>query len=232
MRPVSGMVCSVCGERILTPYALSSALGEALCALCRRIEPPFAKAAAYGSYSGGLRDLVHLLKYERVRPAAKVLGRMLEEAIGDMEHLFGTAKVVMVPVPLDASKRRQRGFNQSELIAQAALKLRPTELMRLEPQALRRCRATESQIGLTRHQRRENMRGAFAVVRAELIKGKDVLLVDDVFTTGTTVSECARVLRRAGASRVFVATVARTLKANAESVELPEFSDQTMAAAG
>jgi predicted amidophosphoribosyltransferase len=77
---------------------------------------------------------------------------------------------------------------------------------------LERQRETASQIGLTSHQRRENMRGAFVVVRPDQILGKDILLVDDVFTTGTTVSECARVLRRAGASKVFVATVARTLK--------------------
>ena len=84
--------------------------------------------------------------------------------------------------------------------------------MQLAPDILQRTRDTHSQIGLTSHQRRENMRGAFAVARAAEVTGRDVLLVDDVYTTGTTATECARVLRRAGARQVWVATVARTLK--------------------
>jgi predicted amidophosphoribosyltransferase len=80
---------------------------------------------------------------------------------------------------------------------------------------MRRKRATDSQTGLTRHQRRENIRGAFELRKPQRVKGRDVILVDDVFTTGTTATECARVLRRAGAARVFVATVARVLKAEA-----------------
>ena len=86
------------------------------------------------------------------------------------------------------------------------------ERLQLAPDLLHRTRDTHSQIGLTSHQRRENMRGAFAVPHAADVKGREILLVDDVYTTGTTATECARVLRRAGASRVWVATVARTLK--------------------
>jgi predicted amidophosphoribosyltransferase len=153
MLPITGGLCFVCGERLGSPFA---AAGER-CGLCRRAEPPFAKAVAYGSYDGRLRELIHLLKYDQVRTCAGVLGRMLR--------------------------------------------------------ILERHRETQSQIGLTRHQRRENMRGAFAVGNPDAVKCQEILIVDDVFTTGTTVSECARVLRRAGASKVYVATVARTLKA-------------------
>jgi ComF family protein len=181
-----------------------------------------------------LRELIHLLKYEQVRPAANVLGRMLAEAIEDLRPWFA-GKPVVVPVPLHARKLRQRGFNQAELIARAATKLMPVECrLTLCPEVLQRCRETQSQIGLSRHQRRENMRGAFAVVKAEPIAGREILLVDDVFTTGTTVSECARMLRRAGASKVFVATVARTLKVEAQPArqELePEEARVAMAAA-
>ncbi len=77
-----------------------------------------------------------------------------------------------------------------------------------------------SQTGLTNHQRRENVRGAFGAIHPEAVKGREVLLVDDVYTTGATVSECARVLRRAGATKVWVATVARTLKASDQHVEI------------
>jgi predicted amidophosphoribosyltransferase len=86
--------------------------------------------------------------------------------------------------------------------------------------ALQRKRETKSQTGLTSHQRRENMRGAFLVARPEEVKGRAVLIVDDVYTTGTTVSECARVLLRAGAASVWVATVARTLKISAQEIEI------------
>jgi predicted amidophosphoribosyltransferase len=94
--------------------------------------------------------------------------------------------------------------------------------LRLEqdPQVLVRKRATGSQTGLTRPQRRQNVHGAFALPAPNEVAGRDILVVDDVFTTGTTVSECARVLRRAGAERVWVATVARVLKAEATFVEL------------
>ncbi len=193
-------------------------------------EPPFARASAYGSYDGGLRDLVHLLKYDRVRPAASVLGRMLAEVVADVAEDFGEEVPVVVPVPLHASKLRQRGFNQSELIARAMLKLRPAALeLRLNASALVRHRATNSQTGLTPPQRRENMRGAFRVERRDQISGRDILLIDDVFTTGTTVSECARVLRRAGAGRVFIATVARVMKPEAQRAEA-DFVSQVMAA--
>ena len=92
--------------------------------------------------------------------------------------------------------------------------------LRLCPGVLERKRETASQIGLTSHQRRENLRGAFGVAQPELVKGREVLIVDDVYTTGATVSECARVLRRAGAAKVWVATVARTLKLSAQHVEI------------
>jgi len=186
---------------------------DAQCGLCQRARPPFEKAAAYGSYSGALRDLIHLLKYQQVRPAARVLGRMLAEVIAGLETALPTGTVSVIPVPLHARKQAQRGFNQSGLIARFALKqLARPERFRLSTGVLARRRETSSQIGLTRHQRRENLRGAFAVADPGQVSEREILLVDDVFTTGTTASECARVLRRAGARRVWVATVARTLK--------------------
>jgi ComF family protein len=232
--PVQGRLCSVCGERLLSPHLVSSqALSDSdrqlLCPICSRVEQNFVKAVAYGCYEDGLRELIHLLKYGGVRPAAAVLGRMLADAISGCESGWGSAPVVVVPVPLHRSRRRQRGFNHAELIARAALKLRSAEgsavrcaggEMLLCADALERKRQTQSQIGLTSHQRRENVRGAFAVRRAQAVNGREVLLVDDVYTTGATVSECARVLRRAGATKVWVATVARTLKMASQHGEL------------
>jgi ComF family protein len=189
--------------------------------VCQQEKPFFTKATAYGAYDGALRELLHLLKYERVEPAASVLGPMLSEAIGKLD--LGAAAVLVVPVPLHTSKRRERGFNQAELIARQALKELALPHAQLASDVLQRTRPTVSQIGLTRPQRRENIRGAFRVAHPTKLSGRDILLVDDVMTTGTTASECARILRKAGAQHVWVATVARTLK-NQEAFEIgPQF---------
>ena len=134
---------------------------------------------------------------------------MLAEAIHKLGPIADS--ILVVPVPLYRSKRRQRGFNQAELIAQAALK---TGAFRCElrTDVLERTRPTISQIGLTRPQRVENLRGAFRAPHLNRVAGRAILLIDDVLTTGTTASECARMLRKAGAETVWVATVARTLK--------------------
>ncbi len=198
--------------------------------------PPYMGASAYGSYDTQLRDLIHLLKYDKVLPAARVLGDKLAVTISNMQGqmreqtLFEGPRLLLVPVPLHSSKARERGFNQAELIARAALKHAVGQRFELNTHLLKRRRITESQIGLTQNQRRENLRGAFVVPKPETVSGRDVLLVDDVFTTGTTASECARVLRRAGAKRVWVATVARTLKKSRQIAEGLEGS--LIAAAG
>lgn len=212
IRTLDESVCSVCGERLLSPHVQDM---EARCGACRRLEPPYLRAKAYGGYEGGLRDLIHLLKYEHVRPAANLLGRMLGEVLTSLLPEASAEAPLVVPIPLHPSKLRQRGFNQSEMIVRAALGMPGLPSLKLNTTALVRQRATESQTGLMRHQRRQNLRGAFRVVGPNEICGRDILLVDDVFTTGTTVSECARVLRRAGAERIWVATVARVLRPEA-----------------
>jgi ComF family protein len=230
MHPIAGGICAICGERLFSSYVLSMPESERCCGLCRRIKPPFARAVAYGSYEGGLRELIHLLKYGGVRPAADVLGRVLAEAIAGLEPDFPDGSLIaVVPVPLYRGKHRHREFNQAELIARAAMKLNPAlGRLRLCAAALERKRETASQTGLTSHQRRENVRGAFGVAQPEAVKAREVLVVDDVYTTGATVSECARVLRRAGATKVWVATVARTLKAAGWQVEIQQSGDADM----
>ena len=205
MAPISGATCDVCGEQ-LAQYRVENPL----CPPCAQTRPYFARATAYGAYDGELRELIHLLKYERVEPAAGLLGQMLSEAI---QKLNLTAdSVLVVPVPLHRSKRRQRGFNQAELIVRAALKRKALPNSGMMVDVLERTRPTASQIGLTRHQRAENIRGAFRVKHLNRVAGRGVLLVDDVLTTGMTANECARILLKAGAEKVWVATVARTLK--------------------
>jgi len=228
---MEGRFCTRCSERLADGQPLDVDRNESLCPVCENEEPAFGIAAAYGSYETGLRELIHLLKYNNVRPAANVLGRMLGQVIVRLEPAFGANEVLVVPIPLHRAKQRNRGFNQAELIARAALKRCPAGIrFELNSYVLERRRVTQSQIGLTQNQRRANLRGAFRVVKPEKIAGREILLVDDVFTTGTTVSECARVLRRAGAAEIWVATVARTLKLNIRGME--NFENLPVAVAG
>ena len=212
--PLEGMLCRVCGEKLFTSHVQDE--HGALCGLCRRITPQFRRAAAFGAYDGALRELLHLFKYNGVRPAGALLAGLLRRAIGEMQL---PPELVLIPVPLWPGKRQARGFNQAEAIARAFVNFKPSGSIQLDTSSLVRTRETASQTGLTRKQRRANVRGAFAVTRAEKVRGRSILLMDDVMTTGTTVNECARVLLRAGAKEVFVATVARATK-EVESVRL------------
>ncbi len=208
MTPISGITCDICGEWLPEQTGVAGRV----CPPCAQSQPYFAKAAAYGAYDGELRELIHLLKYEQVEPAASFLGQMLAQAIQKLS--LSADSILVLPVPLHRSKRRQRGFNQAELVIRAALKQGVLPKSELAVTVLERTRPTLSQTGLTRNQRAENIRGAFRVKHLSRVEGRNVLLVDDVLTTGTTANECARILLKAGAEKVWVATVARTLKEN------------------
>lgn len=181
-----------------------------ICIHCEATAPRFEHAAAFGEYEGALRGLIHLLKYQGVRAAARPLGRQLAESLRPVLAEF-TGAFLMVPVPLHRRRRRSRGFNQAELIAKVALRELRDYPVELSPKVLVRTRSTESQTGFTREQRRENLRGAFAIADPARVRGCSILLVDDVLTTGATADECSRILMRAGAKQVLVATVARAV---------------------
>jgi ComF family protein len=144
------------------------------------------------------------------------------------------SELTVIPVPLFRSKHRIRQFNQADLLARAAVRVmrrrRPELRIKLAMGVLERQRSTGSQAGLDPHERRANLRGAFFVSRPESIKGCQVLLIDDIYTTGATARACSQVLRRAGAESVRVATVARAqkdeaLRAISEMEDLPMEED-------
>ena len=220
VRTFDAPVCQVCGAE------LAAAAGERLCVVCQQSQPEFGRALACGRYDGTLRDLIHLLKYERVRPVAGVLGRMLAAVARDVIPPPAPDRVLVTAVPLHARKLRQRGFNQAELLARQMVRCCGGAPLVLEPKLLKRTRFTESQTGLSGDQRRANLKGAFSVAHPTKVAERHVLLVDDVYTTGTTVGECARVLRRAGAVSVGVVTVARAMMRDASPPDWAEGIDR------
>ena len=205
--PLEGTLCSICGEKIFGQHFATDA--GPLCGACRLAAPRFRKAAAFGAYEGALRDLIHIFKYQGVRSAAPLLGRLLKQGVSRIEI---EEPLLVVPVPLWPGKRRTRGFNQAEEIGRAFWRSCASNSIQLYKTLLVRTRDTASQTGLTRRQRQANLRGAFAVVKPQRLRGKSILLVDDVMTTGATAGECSRVLLRAGAKQVYVATVARATR--------------------
>ena len=206
IQPIVAETCDVCGEAL--PALSRGGAASGLCSACQETPPLFAKAVTFGAYDEQLRELIHLLKYEQIIPAAGVLGKYLLQAI---QKLDLPAKVLIVPVPLHSSKRRQRRFNQAELIARAALKRMGGERVQFASDVLKRVRPTVSQIGLTRPQRRDNIRGAFQVVHLNRVEGRGILLIDDVLTSGATSDTCARALLRAKAAQVDVLVFARVV---------------------
>ena len=206
----SGPVCNRCGDTLDLPP--SSSADPALCRTCRAAPPPFVRAVAFGLYEGRMKAAIHAFKYDRMHPAARRLSEMLAHAIAQLAP-DAPAELLVVPVPLHRAKQAQRGFNQARLLAEGSLRsLRHTHpgwKLTLAPTTLMRLRATESQAGLTVRQRRLNVRGAFTVSHPAVVAGKDVLLIDDIFTTGATARAAGSALRRAGAASVWVATLAR-----------------------
>ena len=189
--------CVACRTPFLSPFPLDA---DGLCGLCRRGLNAFDCAYSFGSYEDELRQLIHLFKYARIQTLARPLGRMLVSAVPPGEEFD-----LIVPVPLHWYKRWRRGFNQSLLLAKEVGRSTGTEVRCL----VRRVHSTKVQAGLTGNKRRENMRGAFRVKSRRSVANKSVLLIDDVMTTGATAGSCAQALKRAGARRVTLLTVAR-----------------------
>ena len=220
--------CTICRQHLRT--------GEYLCDACEakiaRIVPPFCETcsepfdgsintaftcancvhraihfdAAVAAYRGRgiVRDVIHQFKYNRQIHLRHVVTRWLCAALDD-ERLRNIQFDLIVPVPLHAARQRERGFNQASLLAellsaQTSIPCKPL---------LKRIRYTTTQTALDRSERMKNLHNAFRLRKNADVRGLRVLLIDDVLTTGSTLSECARILKRAGATSVHAATAAR-----------------------
>ncbi len=200
---ISEPYCPVCG----VPYA-TEIPNPHLCGDCLSGIHYFDRARSTGSYQGSLRDVLHRFKYGGRTSLARPLAHML---IAPGKHLARLHKIDrIIPVPLHPKRLRQRGFNQASLLARrlgSALKIS------VDYTSLQRSRWTEPQTGLPRRQRAANVRGAFSLKSNAKVRGKGILVVDDVLTTGETVNQCVRVLKKDGGAReVAVLTVARTVE--------------------
>ena len=156
-----------------------------------------------GTFDDYYQKLIHRLKYDRKIQLGKRLAEKLGEILSEDKGLAGCDMVI--PVPLHRARERERGFNQSEILAEGIS--RAVGVL-LSTDALKRKKHTKDQTYLNAQQRAENVKGAFVARHPEKINGKNVILVDDVMTTGATLNECARTLQDAGARGVFAATLA------------------------
>lgn len=194
---ITSPACTVCG----TPF--TSAGPDHVCGECLANDNPFKEARSSFIYGGKVHDAVHSFKYGGKTILAGPLGRMM----ADTAASISTRPDLIVPVPLHKKRLKDRGFNQSLLLAREIARAMSVNVDYLN---LERIRFTEQQVTLAIKERHANVAGAFGVKRPDGFMGRRVLLVDDVYTTGATIKECSKVLKKAGAE-VSVVTLARAV---------------------
>ncbi len=207
-------LCAACAEqvkRIEPPFCRQCSQpfdgaieGEFVCAQCRDRAYHFECAVTRCLSRGVVREFIHRFKYDRQFYLRHPLAEWMAEALDD-ERVRRQPFDAFVPVPLHPARFRERDFNQAEVLAKLIARRSGRPVLH----ALKRIRYTTTQTRLDREERMENLRNAFRVRHAPDVQSRHLILVDDVFTTGSTVEECARVLREAGAASVRVITVAR-----------------------
>jgi len=200
--PISGPCCPHCGGPFASPVALQHSPTHE-CGACRAKPPAFTQTWSLFPYQSPLKEAVILFKYRGKRSLAKPFLQAMIPALPTLPTID-----VLMPVPLHPQRLRDREYNQSLLLAHG---LSQHLQIPLVLSCLLRIKVTVPQTSLSRKERLTNLHRAFAIDDATRIKGQRILLIDDVFTTGTTLHECAKVLRKAGSGPVFGLTLARML---------------------
>jgi ComF family protein len=199
IRFIAAPLCPVCGIPYLSEESPDHACGD--CILNKR---HIGAARSLGVYESVLLDAIYTFKYGGNLTLGERLGRLMAD------HDYPSFRIgdysLIVPVPLHPRRLRQRGFNQSVILAREIAKRRG---IAMDFRALRRIIDTESQAGLKKEERRSNIRKAFSIPDPERVRGRRILIVDDVYTTGSTLGECARILVKGGAEAVGALTLAR-----------------------
>lgn len=196
-------ICQQCGQPLAAPLeGIASATHR--CGTCLLHPPPFEQARAVGFYDGVLRDVIHAMKYQRVYGLVRPLADLLQAQF--VFHWHNPRPEALIPVPLHRSKLWEREFDQALALARHMGKQVGIPVW---AEMLMRYRRTAPQVGLSAAERRRNVQGAFRLRESQTCEGRALLLIDDVYTTGATIQECARLLRQAGAAWVGVYTLAR-----------------------
>ncbi len=203
--PLKGPACARCDQPFVS-HAATSFTPDHQCQHCLERPPAYDRAWTLFPYLPPLQDAICAFKYRGKYALAKPLASLMIHALPPTLEAD-----VILPVPLHPSRLRAREYNQSLLFADRIGRHLRTPVW---PSALVRLLATDPQTTLSRQERLRNLRQAFSVRQPEAVAGKRVLLIDDVYTTGTTVNECAKVLKKAGAASVRVLTLARTIETN------------------
>lgn len=198
---VSSPMCTLCGMPFISEHG-----PDHVCGGCLEKSHRFSRARALGVYDGPLRKTIHGFKFHRKLSLLKPLEALLYEAFSS--HFGAGRHDAAIPAPLHRQRLRERGFNQSFLLIRNWGGKKFPGAPPASPRAMERVRKTRPQAGLKASERAKNIKGAFEVKRPDLVENKRILLVDDVFTTGATANECARVLKKAGAESVDVLTLA------------------------
>ncbi len=213
-RPQERVVCHACWEQVRAQrrsYCLCcgrffQGIGEPhFCSDCLKARPPFSLHRSASKYEEKLKDIILLFKYHHYKVLGEELARFACQVLKEEEGLWKKVDA-LIPVPLHPKRRRQRGFNQALVIAEEVEKIRGIEVRR---GILLKIKNVPAQTSLEAEDREKNVVGAFRVTKEDQIKGKRLLLIDDVYTTGATLRECSRVLKKAGAKEVKAITLAQ-----------------------
>jgi ComF family protein len=199
---ITGDLCPVCGTTFFDSPAASH-----LCGNCMENKTYFSCARAVVSYETIILHAIHQFKYgSNISIGARLASFMANFSFPDVDF---TDYSLIIPVPLHIKRLRQRGFNQSLILAHALAK---KWQIPVNFSLLKKHKFTLTQTGLNKAERNKNIKGAFEVSDKKKIAGKNVILVDDVYTTGATINECAKTLTKAGAQKVTALTLARVLQ--------------------
>jgi len=201
IRPFPASGCTQCGKPL---FGVTPPSGF-LCGDCRISPPYFDRVFSASIYDGVMKEAIHQFKFSRRFRLGQPLARLLLTQLA--EHIEFSTYHAVLPIPLHRSRSKQRGYNQAEILAREVAAAHHLSLL---TKNLIRIRRTEAQWQFNnKRERMKNVKNAFQVCQPEQIREKRLLLIDDIFTTGSTANECAKTLKQAGAASVVVLTVSR-----------------------
>jgi ComF family protein len=195
IRIIHDKVCIYCGELISRTD---------ICLKCKKQKPKYKALRSWGIFKGPLRKVIHSLKYQRNLGLGDYFAHFMSQVLNDQGWIVD----IIVPVPLNKERLKERGYNQAEILSKplAALVNKP-----YRPKSISRIKNTSTQVGLSLKERRQNVKDAFWADKQEIL-GKNIFIIDDVATTGSTLDACALALTNAGAKEIYGLTLARAIK--------------------